>query len=65
MDARWQELFHKVLVSYMQWKSGDVSSPPGNPDDSDSIAATVNDESISDYELRQRVGLYIATSGIK
>jgi peptidyl-prolyl cis-trans isomerase SurA len=35
-----------------------------NPDDQDSIAATVNDESISDYELRQRVALYLATSGI-
>ena len=35
-----------------------------NPDDSDSIAATVNDESISDYEVRQRVALYLATSGI-
>jgi peptidyl-prolyl cis-trans isomerase SurA len=40
------------------------TAPAGNPDDSDSIAATVNDESISDYELRQRVALYIATSGI-
>jgi peptidyl-prolyl cis-trans isomerase SurA len=35
-----------------------------NPDDSDAIAATVNDESISDYEVRQRVALYLATSGI-
>jgi peptidyl-prolyl cis-trans isomerase SurA len=35
-----------------------------NPDDYDSIAATVNDESISDYEVRQRVALYLATSGI-
>jgi peptidyl-prolyl cis-trans isomerase SurA len=32
--------------------------------DSDSIVATVNDESISDYELRQRVGLYLALNGI-
>jgi peptidyl-prolyl cis-trans isomerase SurA len=32
---------------------------------SDGIAATVNDESISDYELRQRMGLFLATSGIK
>lgn len=35
-----------------------------NPDDFDSIAATVNDESISDYEVRQRLALYLATSGI-
>ena len=32
--------------------------------DSDSIIATVNDESISDYELRQRVALYLALNGI-
>jgi peptidyl-prolyl cis-trans isomerase SurA len=34
------------------------------PEDSDSIAATVNDESISDYELRQRISLFVATSGL-
>jgi peptidyl-prolyl cis-trans isomerase SurA len=38
--------------------------PKGNPDDTDGIVATVNDESISDYEVRQRVALYLATSGI-
>jgi peptidyl-prolyl cis-trans isomerase SurA len=32
--------------------------------DSDSIVATVNDESISDYELRQRIALYLALNGI-
>ena len=32
--------------------------------DSDSIVATVNDESISDYELRQRVALYLALNGL-
>ena len=32
--------------------------------DADSIVATVNDESISDYELRQRVALYLALNGI-
>jgi peptidyl-prolyl cis-trans isomerase SurA len=36
-----------------------------NPDDSDSIAATVNDQSISDYEVRQRMALFIATSGVQ
>jgi peptidyl-prolyl cis-trans isomerase SurA len=41
----------------------DASDKP-NPDDADGIAATVNDESISDYELRQRMQLFIATSGL-
>jgi peptidyl-prolyl cis-trans isomerase SurA len=40
------------------------AEPEGNPDDSNSIVATVNDQSISDYEVRQRVALYLATSGI-
>jgi peptidyl-prolyl cis-trans isomerase SurA len=35
-----------------------------NPNDSNSIVATVNDESISDFELRQRVSLYMALNGI-
>jgi peptidyl-prolyl cis-trans isomerase SurA len=35
-----------------------------NAGDSDSIVATVNDESISDFELRQRVALYLALNGI-
>jgi peptidyl-prolyl cis-trans isomerase SurA len=33
-------------------------------DDSDSVIATVNDESISEFELRQRVALYLALQGI-
>ena len=33
-------------------------------DDSDSVVATVNDESISEFELRQRVALYLALQGI-
>lgn len=32
--------------------------------DSDSVVATVNDESISDFELRQRMALYMALNGI-
>jgi peptidyl-prolyl cis-trans isomerase SurA len=32
--------------------------------DSDSVVATVNDESISDFEVRQRVALYLALNGI-
>ncbi len=32
--------------------------------DSDSVVATVNDETISDFELRQRVALYLALNGI-
>ena len=35
-----------------------------NPNDSNSVVATVNDESISDFELRQRVQLYLALQGI-
>jgi peptidyl-prolyl cis-trans isomerase SurA len=35
-----------------------------NDNDSNSIVATVNDESISDFELRQRVALYLALNGI-
>ena len=35
-----------------------------NANDSNSIVATVNDESISDFELRQRVALYLALQGI-
>jgi peptidyl-prolyl cis-trans isomerase SurA len=41
----------------------DASDKP-NPDDADGIAATVNDESISDYELRQRIALFVATSNL-
>ncbi len=41
------------------------ASTAGNPDDSNGIAATVNDESISDYELRQRIALFVATSGLQ
>jgi len=33
-----------------------------DPDDSDAIAATVNEQSISEYEVRQRMQLFIATS---
>lgn len=40
------------------------TTPKTDPNNSDSIAAKVNDESISDYEVRQRVALYMATSGI-
>lgn len=40
--------------------------PPG-PDnvDTDGIAATVGDVSISEYEVRQRMALFLATSGIR
>jgi peptidyl-prolyl cis-trans isomerase SurA len=36
---------------------------PNTGNDSDSVIATVNDESISDFELRQRVALYLALQG--
>jgi peptidyl-prolyl cis-trans isomerase SurA len=47
-------------------KNNDASTIDATADktDSDSIVATVNDESISDYELRQRVALYLALNGI-
>src|SRR5471032_786280 len=49
-------------------KNNDASlidaSADKNAGDSDSIVATVNDESISDFELRQRVALYLALNGI-
>ena len=45
-------------------KKDEDTGPKADPNDSDAIAATVNDESISDYEVRQRVALYLATSGI-
>ncbi|HEY0267464.1 MAG TPA: peptidylprolyl isomerase [Rhizomicrobium sp.] len=41
----------------------DAANAP-DPDDADSIAATVNDESISDYEVRQRMALFLSTSNI-
>ena len=42
----------------------DASAKP-NVDDADGIAATVNDESITELELRQRVALFVATSGLQ
>ncbi len=36
-----------------------------NVDDTDGIAATVNDESISDFELRQRVALFVAVNNLQ
>ena len=39
------------------------ASTDKHADDSDSVVATVNDESISEIELRQRVALYLALQG--
>src|SRR4051794_13288665 len=36
-----------------------------NDNASDGVAAVVNDSIISDYDLRQRVALFVATSGIR
>ncbi len=36
-----------------------------DPDNFNSVAATVNDEAISDYELRQRIALFVSTSGLQ
>jgi peptidyl-prolyl cis-trans isomerase SurA len=41
-----------------------VTTEPVNPEFTDAIAATVNDETISEYEIRQRMALYVATSGL-
>lgn len=48
-------------------KNNDASTIDATADktDTDSVIATVNDEAISDYELRQRVALYLALNGIK
>jgi peptidyl-prolyl cis-trans isomerase SurA len=48
-------------------KNNDASTIDATADkvDSDSVVATVNDETISDYELRQRVALYLALNGVK
>jgi len=39
------------------------AATPDTGNDSDSVVATVNDESISDFELRQRMALYLALQG--
>jgi peptidyl-prolyl cis-trans isomerase SurA len=44
--------------------AGVIDASPEAGNDTDSIVATVNDESISDFELRQRVALYLALQGI-
>jgi peptidyl-prolyl cis-trans isomerase SurA len=42
------------------------SEPLLSPENaSDGVAAVVNDSIITDYDLRQRVGLFLATSGVK
>jgi peptidyl-prolyl cis-trans isomerase SurA len=48
-------------------KNNDATTIDATADkvDSDSVVATVNDETVSDYELRQRVALYLALNGIK
>ncbi|MBV8800526.1 MAG: peptidylprolyl isomerase [Alphaproteobacteria bacterium] len=38
---------------------------PVNDDANDGVAAVVNDSIISDYDLRQRVALFLATSGVR
>ena len=42
----------------------DATADKPTADNANSIVATVNDESISDFELRQRVALYLALNGI-
>jgi len=45
------------------YRAGRLDAQTGNEADSDGIAATVNDISVSDYEVRQRLALYVATAG--
>src|SRR3954470_18181922 len=44
--------------------AGVIDAQPEAGNDTDSIVAMVNDESISDFELKQRVALYLALNGI-
>ncbi len=43
--------------------AGVIDATPDAGNDTDTIVATVNDESISDFELRQRMALYLALQG--
>ena len=42
-----------------------LASPAAPQPESDSIAAIVNTDIIADYDLRQRIALYLATSGVR
>ncbi len=42
-----------------------AATPPDNPSDDNSVAALVNDAPISEYDLRQRILLFVATSGLQ
>jgi peptidyl-prolyl cis-trans isomerase SurA len=46
------------------YKPGLIPAEPDNGD-SDGIAATVNDISVSEFEVRQRMALFLATAGIQ
>jgi len=46
-------------------KPGDATAPASLPEDSDAIAAIVNDAIITERDLRQRILLFISTSGLQ
>jgi len=54
----------KAAVQEAKNNDAGVIDATADKTDSDSIIATVNDESICDYEVRQRVALYLALNGI-
>jgi peptidyl-prolyl cis-trans isomerase SurA len=49
------------------YKPALIPSETGNADntDSDGIAATINDISVSEFEVRQRMALFLATAGVQ
>jgi peptidyl-prolyl cis-trans isomerase SurA len=69
-----------AAIGYSQTKEASTGSPAPPAADSpvnaaqlaatvvhhgDGVAATVNDSVISDYDLKQRIALFVATSGVK
>jgi peptidyl-prolyl cis-trans isomerase SurA len=46
------------------YRPGRIPADPDNAD-SDGIAATINDISVSEFEVRQRMSLFVATAGLQ
>jgi len=59
-----QAVARQMAASGTTPESAASPSTKPSPDAADGVAATVNGESISDYELRQRMALFMATSGL-
>lgn len=45
--------------------NADTATPPPDNGTSDGVAAVVNDTIISEYDLRQRIALFMATAGVQ